>query len=281
MNMLLITGATGNVGKELIQQLVQDGQSVRVLTRDERKVAHLAGRVEIAVGDFHSIKTLEAALQGVQRMFLLDFETEQVTNILAAGKGTGLQHIVKLSTIEAGREPMIGHGKHHREREQLIQASGIAWTFLRPTIFMTNALDWIPTIKQQNTVYYPGGEGRVSPIDPWDIAAVAAQALISSKHEGHAYALTGPQLLSFGDMAQVLAQVLGRPIRYIDIPESVAADQMRKAGLPEYVVEGLVGAFLELRKDRFAYVTDAVEQVTGRPPRTFEEWCREHVAEFQ
>jgi (4-alkanoyl-5-oxo-2,5-dihydrofuran-3-yl)methyl phosphate reductase len=278
--MILVSGASGHVGREVVQHLLAAGQPVRVFVRDERKVADLAGRVEIAVGDFYNPASVEAAMQGVARMFLLDFETEQVVNTLAAAQRSGLRHIVKLSTIEAGHEPMIGHGKHHREREELIRASGLAWTFLRPTIFMTNALDWAETVKSQATVYYPGGEGRVSPVDPWDIAAVAAASLTDPRHECQAYPLTGPGLLSFGEMAQVLARVLGRPIRYVDIPDSVAGEGMRQAGLPEYVVEGLIAASAEVRRGRFAYTTDAVERVTGRPPRTFETWCEKHKLAF-
>ena len=279
--MILITGATGNVGKELVKELLQEGQRVRVFTRDAGKVADLAGKVEVAVGDLDRVETVETAMQDVERCFLVTGSTQQDRNALEAAKKTGLGHIVKLSTIEAGHEPMIGHGKFHREREELIRASGLSWTFLRPTMFMTNAFQWASTIKTQSCFYYPGGEGKVSGVDPLDVAAVAAAALTKSGFEGQAYALTGPEALSFGEMAQVIGRVLGRPVRYVDMPESAAGEEMRKAGVPEHAVQGLMEAFAAIRKGRFAYCTDAVEQATGRPARTFETWFRENMSAFQ
>jgi uncharacterized protein YbjT (DUF2867 family) len=278
--MILITGATGTVGKELTQQLLEIGQPIRLLTRDVRKLAALEGRVEIAEGDLIQPETLKPALQGIERVFLVTSSTQQDANVLQAAKEAGVSHVVKLSTFEAVDPQMAEHVKWHHEREELIRASGLAWTFLRPTMFMSTALDWARTIREEGLFNFPGGEGRVPAIDPWDIAAVAAVALTKPGHEGQAYSLNGPQNLSFGEMAQVLAEVIDKPVRYVDIPDEAAAEQMRKAGLPEYVVSGLVGTFAVLRSGRLSYTTEDVERVTGRPPRTFEVWCREHKTAF-
>ena len=129
--MILVTGATGTVGSELVQQLLEKKQEVRVFTRDASKIAHLGNRVSCAEGDLSKPETLEAAMQDVERIFLVTASTQQDSNVIEAAKRAGVRHIVKLSTIEAGHEPMIGHGKFHREREDLIRASGLAWTFLR------------------------------------------------------------------------------------------------------------------------------------------------------
>ncbi len=279
--MILVTGATGTVGKEVVRQLLDQGQPVRVFTRDKRQVIHLGNRVEYAIGDLDKPETLVAAMRGVERVFLLTSRTQQDQNAIDAAKRVGVRHIVKLSTIEAGREPMIGHGKYHREREELIRASGLAWTFLRPTMFMSTALMWVDTIKQQARVYYPGGEGKVGAIDPRDIANVASFALTNPGHEGQTYALTGPELLSMGDMVQTIARQLGKVIQYTDMPDTAAADMMRKAGLPEYAVEGLMSAFASLRGGQEAYLTEDVENVTGHKPRPFATWCRENIAAFQ
>ncbi len=279
--MILVTGATGTVGSELVQQLLGKDQTVRVFTRNASKVAYLGSHVEYAIGDLSQPETLAAALKGVERIFLVTTTTQQDINVIDAAKRVGVRQIVKLSTIEAGHEPMIGHGKHHREREDLIRASGLAWTFLRPTMFMSTALDWADGIKREASVSYPGGDGQLSPVDPYDIAAVAAVALTGDGHEGQGYALTGPELLSVGDMVQIIARQLGKPIRYIDMPDEAAGEMMRKAGLPDYVVAGLIEAFAAVRAGRFAYVTDTVEQVTGRKSRRFETWCQEHLAAFQ
>ncbi|MEJ2600219.1 MAG: SDR family oxidoreductase [Anaerolineales bacterium] len=279
--MILITGATGNVGRQLTQQLLDAGQPMRLLTRDRNKLSNLDGRVEIAVGDLDKPETIRAALEGIERLFLVTASTQQDVDVLRAAKDAGVRHVVKLSTFEAVDPMMAEHVKWHREREQLIRASGLAWTFLRPTMFMSTALDWAKTIRQEGVFYYPGGEGKVPAVDTWDVAAVAAVALTESGHQGQAYALTGPEALSFGEMAEVLAAVLGKPVRYVDIPDEAVGEQMRKAGLPDYVIEGLIGTFAAIRAGRLGVCTPDVEKVTGRPPRTFEAWCRDHLAAFQ
>lgn len=128
---------------------------------------------------------------------------------------------------------------------------------------------------------YPGGEGKVGVIDPWNIAAVAAAALTQDGHEGQAYALSGPEVLSMGDMVQTIARQLGKPVQYVYMEDSAAGEMMLKAGLPAHAVEGLVTAFTAMRAGRFAYLTDDVETITGCKPRSFEVWCGAHIAAFQ
>jgi uncharacterized protein YbjT (DUF2867 family) len=178
--------------------------------------------------------------------------------------------VVKLSTLEAADDSVAGHVKWHREREELIRASGLAWTFLRPTMFMTTALDWAGTIKEQGVVYYPGCRRGGRPL-----------ALTGTGHERQAYALTGPEVLSLGEMTHILGGALGRPLRYVDVPEADFAGELRKLGLPEYVVEGLIGVFSAIRAGKLAHVTGSVQRVTGRPARPFEAWCRDHVEAFR
>jgi uncharacterized protein YbjT (DUF2867 family) len=278
---ILVTGASGTVGSALVGQLLAKGQAVRVFTRDAAKVTQWGTQVECAVGDLSQPETLGAALQGVARVFLVTGATQQDVNAIQAAQRAGVQQLVKLSTIEAGHEPMIGHGKFHREREELIRASGLAWTFLRPTMFMSTALDWADAVRQQGLVRYPGGEGQVAAVHPADVAAVAAEALTGPGHAAQAYALTGRELLTMGDMALAIGRAIGKPVAYADMPEAEAGEMMLKAGLPAYAVAGLTEAFTAMRSGRFAYVTDAVQRVTGCPPRTFDTWCQEHVAAFQ
>jgi len=278
--MILITGATGMVGGELTQQLLAAGQSVRVLTRDPQKAAALKGQAEIVEGDLGKPETLQTAFNGIERMFLVTANTQQDANALRAAKAAGIHHVVKLSTLEAVDSAMIEHVKWHREREELIRASGLDWTFLRPTMFMSTALEWSRTIRDAGAIYFPGGEGKVPVVDPWDIAAVAAATLTGVGHEGQAYALTGPQALGFDEMADVFSRVLQKPVRYVNISDQAAGAEMRKAGLPEYVVEGLIGTFAAVRSGKLAFATDDVERVIGRPPRSFETWCKCHLTAF-
>ena len=280
--MILITGATGNIGKELLPLLRETGQPVRVLVRDEKKVAHLDAAIERAVGDLDAPETLIPALRDVDRIFLVTFETQQDINVIEAAKRAGVQHVLKLSTLEATAHK-IKVGKWHYEREELIRASGLDWTFLRPGMFMSNSMEWwAESIKGQGSVFFPGGKkGRVAPIDPCDIASVAACALTQPGHSGKAYELTGPELFTIGEMVQVISNVLAKPIQYVDIPPIAAKLFMLKTGMDKTLVNALMEMLGSLRKGEGAIVTDTVEQVTGRKPGTFEAWCRTHIGAFR
>jgi uncharacterized protein YbjT (DUF2867 family) len=280
--MILITGATGNIGRELISILLEHGQSIRALVRDERKVAHLDPCVERALGDLDKPETLVPAVQGVERIFLVTFETRQDLNVIEAAKKVGVKHIVKLSTLEATKHK-IQVGKWHYEREELIRASGLDWTFLRPGMFMSNSIEWwAESIKGQNSVFFPGGKkGKVAPVHPRDVAWVAAVALTEQGHSKQAYALTGSELFTIGEMVQVISKVLGKPIQYVDIPPIAAKLFMLKTGMDKTLVNALMEMLRSLRRNEGAVVMDTVQRVTGHPPRTFEAWCREHIKAFQ
>jgi uncharacterized protein YbjT (DUF2867 family) len=280
--MILITGATGNIGKELIPLLVEKKQPIRILVRDERKVAHLDACVERLVGDLDRPETLLPAVRGVERIFLVTYETRQDINVLEAAKRLGVQHVVKLSTLEA-TEHKIQVGKWHYEREELIRASGLDWTFLRPGMFMSNSIEWwAESIKGQGSVFFPGGKkGRIAPVDPRDVATVAAMALAQPGHSGQAYELTGSELLTIGEMVQVISRVLGKPIQYVDIPPIAAKLFMLKTGMDKTLVNALMEMLNSLRKNEGAILTDTVRRVTGQTPSTLAAWCQEHIKAFQ
>jgi uncharacterized protein YbjT (DUF2867 family) len=281
VRMILVTGATGHIGKELVPQLIEADQSVRVLVRDERKVAYLPSCVERTIGNLDKPKTLRAALQGVDKIFLLTFETRQDVSVLEAAKQAGVEHIVKLSTLEASQH-VIQIGKWHFEREELIRKSGLEWTFLRPGMFMSNSIDWwADSIKQQDAVYFPGGKGQVAPVDPRDVAAVATVALSQPGHNGCVYELTGPELLNMGEMVEVISKVVGKPLKYTSIPALAAKMWMLQSGMDKVLVNALMEMMASLRKNEGAIVTDTVEKVLGRSPRTFEAWCQEHADVFR
>jgi uncharacterized protein YbjT (DUF2867 family) len=280
--MILITGATGNIGKELIPMLLASGQAIRVLVRDPRKVAHLDACVERAVGDLDKPETIVPAVKGVERLFLVTYETQQDVNVIEAAKRAGVQHIVKLSTLEA-TDHKIQVGKWHYEREERIRASGLDWTFLRPGMFMSNSIEWwAESIKGQGSVFFPGGKkGKVAPIDPRDVARVAAVVLTQPGHSGQAYELTGSELFTIGEMVHVIARVLGKPIQYVDIPPIAAKLFMLKTGMDKTLVNALMEMLGALRRNKGAVVTDTVQRLTGHPPCTLEAWCREHIKAFQ
>ena len=221
-------------------------------------------------------------MKGIERLFLVTYETQQDVNVLEAAKQAGVRQIVKLSTLEA-TEHKIKVGKWHYEREELIRASGLDWTFLRPGMFMSNSIDWwAESIKGQGSVFFPGGKkGRVAPIDPRDVARVAALALTQPGHSGQAYELTGSELFTIGGMVQVISSVLGKSIQYMDIPPIAAKLFMLKTGMDKTLVNALMEMLASLRRNEGAIVTDTFQRLTGHPPRTFEAWCREHIEAFR
>ncbi|WP_437683541.1 NAD(P)H-binding protein [Sorangium sp. So ce131] len=278
--MYLVTGATGNVGKEVVEELLAAGEKVRVFTRDERKVARWGARVEKAVGDFARPDTVAAALAGVTAAFLLpsaDAEGhEHVRGFLAAAQERGAPRVVLLSSFSAG-SPTNLLARRHAEREQLVRASGLRWTFVRPGTFMSNTFQWARSIKAERVVYNPHGDGKTAPIAPRDIGAVAARAMVAQDLLGEALELTGPELLSTPEQVEILARVLGTPLRRVDVSVDAAKRRMIEAGTPASLAEA-VGELIErIRAGNAAVQTDTVERVTGRKPRTFEAWAREHA----
>ena len=183
--MILVTGATGNIGRELVPQLLAKGQALRVVTRDAAKVAQLDPRIERIIGDLRDPDAVKRAVDCAERIFMVSLIADPTQTadrmLLEELRRAGVRQIVKISSRGTGES---GIGKLHRDGERQVQASGIAWTFLRPGMFMSNTLGWAPTIKAQGAVYSPFGDGKMAMIAPRDIAAVAAEALTDRRHEG-------------------------------------------------------------------------------------------------
>jgi uncharacterized protein YbjT (DUF2867 family) len=284
--MILVTGATGRVGGEIVRQLASMGAKVRAFVRGgPADAAGLPAGVEIAYGDLDRPETIAPALQGIEKMYLLVPGTpampKQEGAAVEAAKRAGVKHIVKHSVMGA-RQPEIAIARLHRASESVIESSGLAWTFVRPGSFMTNALDWAMPIKTQGGVFQPLGEGRVAMVDPRDIASVGVKALTESGHEGKAYDVTGPEALTMTEHVAILSEVIGKPLRYVDIPEAATRDMMlNKIGMPAPVVEGLLEVFARIKSGKAAAVSDDVERVTGKPPKRFKTWVEENVGAFR
>lgn len=284
--MILVTGATGTVGTEVVRQLLDAEQEVRALARDQITAARKLGpNVAIVEGDPSQPDTLDAALRGVDRMYLLlpmaPMLQQWDAEIVSAAQRAGVGHIVKHSNIGADDEHATTMQRWHRAGERLIESSGITWTFVRPTGFMSNALSWADMIKSQGIVYTPGGDGKLAVIDPRDIAAVAVAALTEPGHERHAYDLTGPEALSAADQVTIISDEIGRPITHIDIPESAARESMLGTGMPAEIVDALLEFVTDVRAGRSAPIRSDVENITGRPARTFQAWTHDHAAAFR
>lgn len=280
--MILVTGATGTVGREVVAQLLTAGQKVRAMTRDPSKVK-LNGVLEVVQGDFNAPDTLASAVKGVERVFSLTFGPQTAAHekhLAQAAKASGVRHIVKLSALGGDDETRNNIRKWHDEGEQTIREAGIALTVLRPTGFMSNALHWRPSIRAQRKVFSNYGDGKLPPVHPRDIAAVAVRALTSNGHEDNVYPLTGPEALKVSEQVKILADAIGEPLEYVPITDEAARQGMEHAGMPSYLIDALLPFAAFIRSGKAARVFPTVEQVTGRPPLTFSDWAKENAAAF-
>jgi uncharacterized protein YbjT (DUF2867 family) len=282
--MILITGATGNIGRELTRELDAKGAQLRLLVRDPARAALLPERAERAVGDLGEPRTLTPAFAGVDKLFLLTqgIGTDYTTAAIAAAQAAGVHHIVHLSSSHVTLDPIPAMGRWHHEREKIIRASGIPATFLRPGGFMTNALDWLPTIRDGNYVLDPVGPGRYALIDPADIAAVAALALTETGHQNKEYVLTGDEMFTVTEQVKIISETIGRDIQVRETATPAEVVQFRfPHGAPQALADAITEGFTLMRADTVGFRTDTVERLLGRRPRTFADWCGRNAETFR
>jgi uncharacterized protein YbjT (DUF2867 family) len=283
--MILVTGATGNVGSALIAELSSRRVPVRALVRDRVRARAIAlPGVEFAEGDFADPGTLVSALDGVEHLFLLipssaDVEAQQCAVVDAATR-CGVKVIVKLSQYAADVHAPGRFQRYHAVVEEHIRESGVAYTFLRPNLFMQGLLMLRSTIASEGAFYLSAGGARVSLIDLRDIAAVAARVLTEPGHAGKTYDLTGPEALSHADVASTLSHATRRDIKYVDIPTEAMRQALLGLGIPAWQAEGMVEDYEHYRRGEAADVTTTVRDLTGRDARTFSQFAREFRSAF-
>ncbi|WP_426502458.1 NAD(P)H-binding protein [Dactylosporangium sp. McL0621] len=278
--MLLITGATGNVGRELAAIL----GPCRALARDPARAAALPRTAEVVVADLDRPETLPAAFAGASALFLVTpgIGRRHTEHAVAAAREAGVGRIVHLSSFNVLGDPMPAMGRWHHEREELIRGCGIPATFLRPGGFMTNALDWRATIRDEGCVLDPTGPGRYAPIDPADIAAVAALALTEDGHAGAGYMLTGEETFTVAEQVRVLGAALGRDLAVRTAATPAEAVRARfPDGAPPALAEAILEGFTLMRADTRGLRTDTVRRLLGRAPRTFADWCERNAYRFR
>ena len=276
--MILVTGARGNVGSEVVSALVDRGQAVRALVRDPAR-ARFPERVEAVAGDLDRPDTVEPALAGVDGVFLLGgFDT--LPDLLERMRGAGVDHVTLLtSRCVVGGKPDNAVTRMWLDSEAAVQASGLAWTIVRPSGFHANALRWLPQLQAGDVVRAPWPDVPIASIDPADIGAVAATALAGRAHDGQALSLSGPEPLTPGDQVATLGRVLRRPLRYEPLTDDEARAGMAE-NTPPPVVDALFRFFSEGEYDD-SVVLDTVETVTGRPPSSFAQWADAHADQFR
>lgn len=284
MTTILVAGSTGTIGSRLVTALAtRPNVTVRAGTRDPGSKKPVSSNVEYVAYDLTKPETLGSALRGVDKVFNLmpldPRHDQQAAALVEASKAAGLKQIVELSTSVIDGTP-VQFGRWHRHSEQLVEQSGIAYTLLRPTLFMSDfAIYWAPA--PDGNIYLPFGSGRVPYIDPLDIAEVAAAALTDERHHGKTYVLTGGEALTVAQIASRIGEATGRSINYVDVPPEAARAAMAQAGMPAWMVDGMLEMFATVKAGEGANVTTTVRQVLGREPRSFSQFARDNAAAFK
>lgn len=283
--MILVIGANGNIGSQLVKQLLAQGEKVRVLVRDAKKAGDAFGKnVEVATGDISNAGSLDKAFQGVKAAFVLTAGDAILDekNAFTAAKKAGVGHVVKLSVAGAGVGDPIRLADMHGQSEAALAQSGVSWSVLQPTMFMSNTLSGAHSIKGEGKMYGSFKNGRIPMIDTADIAACAAAILRNPRgHEGKAYYITGPEGLTQAQVAEKIGKVAGRSVSYIDIPSSALVENMKKMGMPAWLAEDFGKMSDWLATDQAAQPMDTVEKITGRAARTFDAWLSDNGAAFK
>jgi len=278
--MICVTGAGGTVGNQLVRQLVEHSVPFRAAYHSDNKASAARARhVEAFVIDYHQPESLRAAFQGCEVLFLLGpnlvDQTRLELNAVEAAKAAGIRHVVKQSVMGAAEEA-YSLAKLHRPVEQALETSGMTWTFLRPNSFMQNAVTFMAaTIKAESAFYSASGQARISHVDVRDIAAVALQALTESGHANKAYTLTGPEALSYDELAAELSSVLGRTISHVSLPPDDLKQALLAEGMPDELADRMLDLERYFREDRASRVTDDIRRVTGHQPRRLAEFVLE------
>ncbi|MEU9927206.1 NAD(P)H-binding protein [Streptomyces anulatus] len=279
--MILVTGATGAVGREVAGQLAAAGP-VRILARRPERLTVRGEGVEVVEGEYGDRAALDRALRGVASVFLVTNSPTEPDDerVAAAAAAAGVRHLVKLSMMaveEPGADDFIT--RRQRENEQAVRESGVSWTFVRPRTFMSNTLSWAPGIRSTGVVRALYGDSPVACVDPRDVAAVAVAVLTGTGHEGRAYAVSGPEAITAREQTAQLSRVLERPLRF----EELGVDAARTALLAKYpppVAEAFLQSAERQRAGAKAAVVPTIQDLTGRPARPYRIWSAEHAEAF-
>jgi uncharacterized protein YbjT (DUF2867 family) len=272
---ILVTGATGNVGGEVVQALARAGEPVRALVR--RPTPGLSAAQ--VVGDLDHPDSLAPALDGVRGVFLLPGYRD-MPGLLTRMRQAGVERVVLLSSLATVATDTHNVLSQYMIRsESAVRESGLAWTILRPNAFMSNALRWLPQLRAGDVVRDAFGTVPVASVDPHDIAAVAVRALLDPGHAERVHPLSGPEPLLPAERLAVLAEILQRDLRFHALGDEEGRADMAAAGVPEPYIQAFFSFYGDGTLDE-SQVYPTVEEVTGTPPRTFRQWAVSHRSRF-
>jgi (4-alkanoyl-5-oxo-2,5-dihydrofuran-3-yl)methyl phosphate reductase len=279
----LVTGATGNIGSRVVERLLARDEQTRVFVRNNDKANRRYGdRVDVRVGDLADPTALARAVDGVDVVFLITTGVDLAEldkRAASIAKSAGVRLLVKLSTDDV--EQGVGTGVWHREGEAAIRDSGIGFVFVQPSGFMDNFLNWADAIKTDGVVRCAAGDGTIPFIHSDDIADVAIAAMTNPHYEGLSVTITGPEALSFADMAAKVGAVIGRELRFQPVSDDDERRRQAAWGSPEPLIEARLSIFRAMREGRLATVTNNVASILGREPISFDRWAQQNAAAFR
>ena len=287
---ILITGATGTVGSEVVKQLSAKGENIIVKAAARSATDNTfenLNRVQVVQLDYDKPDSLAVALKGVDKLFLLTpFQSNMVdltSNLVSEAKKAKVKYIAKQSVMGADAEPGITPGRLHRQAEKIIEESGIPFTFLRPNFFMQNFVNYYSNlIRSQGAFYIPAGDAKVSFVDVRDIAAVAVKSLINdNQQKGRAYNITGCEALSYGQAAEILSKAVGKKINYVNVTDQDARNGMKDMSMDEWTIKSMIELFEITRAGYVSEISPIVEQVTGNKPITFSQFANDYAGSFK
>ncbi len=282
--MILVTGGTGSIGKELIRLLSSKGVLLRALVRRPETAGEIRlPGVELVQGDFSDSASIAAALKGIDCVLLLappvpelyKLECEFIDQAAAAG----IKHLVNVSAVGASVGAAHRFGDWHGKTEQALFNSGLNYTILRPSFFMQNLIGMAGMI-QGGTIYVPAGRGKAPFVDVRDIASVAAACLTEPGHGNQIYEVTGPESIGYQEIAEAFTRVLGGPVQYIDIPPEMAAKNMVESGMPSWLADALNELNTGLKENRFSEASDVVSRIAKKTPMSIEQFIRDNKDVF-
>lgn len=283
--MILMTGITGKIGRETAKQLIAKGAKLRAMVRDAVKAADLkAAGVELVVGDIADADTVRRALAGVAQAFLLlpngeqqEANEKQFTDLCVTA---GIKHLVKMSSMEATATAKTPIPRAHWAVEEYIRASGLGSTMVKPNFFMQNLLASAKSIREHHRFSLPMGGGTTGMADARDIGAVCAEALTGKGHAGKSYEITGPEVLTFNQVAERFSEVLGRKIEYVPMPMEQFRERMTNV-LKPWHLNAVCQLFQEIADIGLDHTTDTFRQLVGREPVSLRQFIQDHAAVFR
>ena len=283
--MILVLGATGVAGAQVVRALLDRGEAVRAFVRDPDKAQRLFGdEVELAQGDFADPASVRAALRGAESVFLSGADDPRRVgweiSAIDAAAAAGARRLVKLSSISAAPGSPVAFWDWHGRIEQHLRRSGVPAVVLRASFYMTNVFAAADQVAREGRLYAPAGAARIGMIDPRDVGSAAAAVLSGAGHDGMTYVLTGPAAITYARVAEELTAATDRAVEFVDIPDDAARDAMIVAGMPERLAGEIVRIFAQARRGAAEQVTIAVESLTGSPPRDFARFAHDHAGMF-